>query len=136
MLQCTCELVRATGAAAFAVDSIQAGDNIGFFHSNYQSANPLRIAVTPARVADAANDVPFQFNVQLLGTNGVTGLERGFLQAVFLGIGKEGNFKHRDIRFELSARQIYLYGTKSPKFCNRFCSIRYAAELFSRFRYI
>lgn len=132
MLQCTCELIGATGAAAFAIDPLQAGDDIGLFHSNYQSANPLRIAVTPARVADAANDVPFQFNVQLLGTNGVTGLERGFLQAVFLGIGKEGNFKHRDIRFVLSARQIYLYGIKCPKISHIFCSIRDATELFSR----
>lgn len=136
MLQCTCELIGATGAAAFAIDPLQAGDDIGLFHSNYQSANPLRIAVTPARVADAANDVPFQFNVYLLGTNGVAGLERGFLQAIFSDIGKERNFKHLDIRLVLSVRQIYLYGTKSPKFCHRFCSIRYAAELFSRFRYI
>ena len=119
MLQCTCELIGATGAAAFAIDPFQAGDDIGLFHSNYQSANPLRIAVTPARVADAANDVPFQFNVQLLGTNGVTGLERGFLQAVFLGIGKEGNL-------------IYLYGIKCPKISHIFCSIRDATELFSR----
>ena len=77
------ELVRATGAAALAVDAFEAGDNIGLIHSFYESADALKITVAAAGVSDAFEDVPFKFNVYLAGADHIAGLEGSPADAPF-----------------------------------------------------
>ena len=57
LLQGSGQLVRATGAATFAVNAFQTGNDVVLFHSGHEGAQALRIAVAAAGVADAAKGI-------------------------------------------------------------------------------
>ena len=62
--------------------------------SRGQGTDALRVAVAAAGVADAADGLAVQFNIDLLRTDRVAGQEGSLADAALHGVGNQGNVKH------------------------------------------
>ena len=100
----TGKLVRATGAAAFAVYAGEADDDIVLTHPHHKGADSLGIAVASAGVEDIFDDVPVQHDVDLAGAHRPAGLERCPPDRPVPNIGNKCYVKHicKDTEFSVN----------------------------------
>ena len=85
--ECPGQLVGATCSSGFAVDALEACDDIRFLHACDEGRQSLSISVTALGVLDFPDDVALEFDIDLDGADGLASLEGSLPDAVFGRVG-------------------------------------------------
>ena len=86
LFQCSCQLIRATGATAFAIYAFQKADDILYPAAFAEPRKALGVAVAAFDNFHTLDDISFCFKVNLSGTGNATGGEGCTADAVSGGI--------------------------------------------------
>ena len=86
LFQCSCQLIRATGATAFAIYALQKADDILYPAAFAEPCKALGVAVAAFDNFHTLDDISFCFKVNLSGTGNATGGEGCTADAVSGGI--------------------------------------------------